>query len=281
MKYILTIILLLGVAHTLQADDSYYYFKQISIKEGLPSSVTSIYDDEGGFLWIGTYYGAYRFDGEKLKKCTFPDGQQAFPFIHDILNDNEKRIWIFTNQGVNLYNPKKDCFELFPSKEKPANAYTILADGDRVMIPIKGELLCYDKELKNCTRIPLRYQGKPILLLKMADYDSQHYLGLTYERILILINRKTGETRPAPFDAGNQIWDFFRDSENRYWIAMYGTGIACYSLQGKLLDTYTPANSDLNNTAILDIEEVDLPGVNIGDLDGEKGIVAVGLDDIP
>lgn len=255
MKYILAVLFLLLLACPVQAGDSYYYFKQISIKEGLPSSVTAIHDDEGGFLWIGTIYGVYRFDGEKLKKCTFPDGQQASPYVYDILNDNERRIWTFTNQGVNLYNPKEDAFEPFPAKDNPASAYTLVADGDRVVLPVKGELLRYDRELKNCTRIPLHYQGKPVLLLKIAIYDPQYYLALTSERILILINRKTGETRTSPFDAGNQVWDFFRDSENRYWIAMYGTGIACYSLSGKLIDAYTPANSGLNNSAILDIEE--------------------------
>ncbi len=255
MKYLLAVLFHFVLVCSLQAGDSYYYFKQISIREGLPSSVTAIHDDEGGFLWIGTIYGAYRFDGEKLKKCTFPSERQASPYVFEILNDNERRIWTFTNQGVNLYNPSEDTFELFPSKGNPVSAYTLVADGDRVVLPIKGELLSYDKELKNCIRIPVRYQGEPVLLLKVAIYDPQYYLGLTYEHTLILVDRKTGETRTAPFDAGNQVWDFFRDSENRYWIAMYGTGIACYSLSGKLIDTYTPANSGLNNTAILDIEE--------------------------
>ena len=70
-KQIVTLfsLLLLINIHTIKGNNSgYYYFKQISVKEGLPSTVTSIYDDQNGLVWIGTPYGIYRFDGEKLKK---------------------------------------------------------------------------------------------------------------------------------------------------------------------------------------------------------------------
>ena len=35
----------------------HYYFKQISLKEGLPSNVRCILRDEQGFVWIGTKSG--------------------------------------------------------------------------------------------------------------------------------------------------------------------------------------------------------------------------------
>lgn len=66
--FLFTPLLFLLSVFSLQVHGSYYYFKQISIKQGLPSSVTTIYDDENGFLWIGTIYGLYRFDGEKLDR---------------------------------------------------------------------------------------------------------------------------------------------------------------------------------------------------------------------
>ena len=46
----------------------YYHFKQLSIKEGLPTSIISLYDDKNGSLWVGTTQGIYRFNGEKIKK---------------------------------------------------------------------------------------------------------------------------------------------------------------------------------------------------------------------
>ena len=37
----------------------YYHFKQLSIKEGLPTSIISLYDDKNGSLWVGTTQGIY------------------------------------------------------------------------------------------------------------------------------------------------------------------------------------------------------------------------------
>lgn len=49
----------------------YYHFKQLSIKEGLPTSIISLYDDKNGSLWVGTTQGIYRFNGEKSRNIIY------------------------------------------------------------------------------------------------------------------------------------------------------------------------------------------------------------------
>ena len=56
------------IIKTYSINRPYYHFKQLSIKEGLPTSITSLYDDKNGSLWVGTTQGIYRFNGEKIKK---------------------------------------------------------------------------------------------------------------------------------------------------------------------------------------------------------------------
>lgn len=46
-------------------------FKQLSIKEGLPTSIISLYDDKNGSLWVGTTQGIYRFNGEKSRNIIY------------------------------------------------------------------------------------------------------------------------------------------------------------------------------------------------------------------
>ena len=43
----------------------HYYYKQISLKDGLPSTVRCILTDEQGFVWIGTRSGLGRYDGHE------------------------------------------------------------------------------------------------------------------------------------------------------------------------------------------------------------------------
>lgn len=240
---------------SLQVSGSYYYFKQISIKQGLPSSVTSLYDDENGFLWIGTIYGLYRFDGEKLKKFPFINEPQISPYIYGIQGDNEGHIWAFTGQGVSLYNQRFDTLEPFLLNGNRFNSYTVLSDGEYVILPTPGKLLRYDKQLNKCASLPLRGPNEKTTLLKVDVYSAQYYLALTHERTLILIDRNTGQIKASPFHTENQVWDYYRDSQNRYWISHFGKGVSCFNLQGTLLATYTPQNSRLNNAVVLDIEE--------------------------
>ena len=42
------------IIKTYSINRPYYHFKQLSIKEGLPTSIISLYDDKNGSLWVGT-----------------------------------------------------------------------------------------------------------------------------------------------------------------------------------------------------------------------------------
>ena len=54
LSFTLVNILLLSFIFCLPVKASHYYFKQISLKEGLPSTVKNIFTDSNGIVWIGT-----------------------------------------------------------------------------------------------------------------------------------------------------------------------------------------------------------------------------------
>ncbi|WP_455787245.1 two-component regulator propeller domain-containing protein [Parabacteroides goldsteinii] len=56
-----------------------YYFKQISLQDGLSqSSVKCVLVDDRGVIWIGTRFGLNRFDREKVTVYQEEKRQSAF-----------------------------------------------------------------------------------------------------------------------------------------------------------------------------------------------------------
>ncbi len=90
-------------------------FQQISIEEGLSQSVvTSIVQDQTGFLWIGTPDGLNRYDGYTLKIYR-PDPADpnsiSHAWITALLPDADGSLWIGTDQGgLNHYDPQTGIF---------------------------------------------------------------------------------------------------------------------------------------------------------------------------
>ncbi|NDV59418.1 hybrid sensor histidine kinase/response regulator transcription factor [Bacteroides sp. 519] len=251
--FLFTLLLLLALpARSNQT--GYYYFKQISVKDGLPSSVTCVHDDNNGLLWIGTTYGTYRFDGEKLKKYHQPGfGPIHSLYINAIEGDSNENIWVCTNEGVSRYNPETDTFEVLLNEGKPIQTYTVFSNKKNIIFPITDTLLVY-KDLQQQASIPLQNNGKKTIILKMHEYNNQYYLGQSGGQ-LILIDKVTGQVKESPLADKRNIFDFYFDSQNCIWISEYGKGVSCYSPEGKLLDSFTTRNSGLSNDVVLDIEE--------------------------
>ncbi len=78
-------------------------------------AISCIVQDEDGIIWIGTYgSGIYRFDGINYipYEHDFSDNPSINGnIIHQIYIDKNKRLWVGTNSGLNLYNKNLDRFE--------------------------------------------------------------------------------------------------------------------------------------------------------------------------
>ncbi|MCI1751338.1 MAG: histidine kinase [Flavobacteriales bacterium] len=74
-------------------------FEQISTLQGLSdNAITKLFQDQDGFLWIGTEYGLDRYDGHHMRIWHKRDGL-AGEHIVDILQTHDGTIWAAAREG--------------------------------------------------------------------------------------------------------------------------------------------------------------------------------------
>src|SRR3989339_223433 len=81
-----------------------YNFTNYSIDQGLPqSTVFCIYEDDLGYLWLGTESGVVRFDGTHFKLYDQSSGLPGNN-VRSIIKGPENTIWVGTDKGIGLFN---------------------------------------------------------------------------------------------------------------------------------------------------------------------------------
>ena len=90
-----------GYAHAQQTN---HFFRHITKSDGLISAkVTALYQDEAGFIWIGTQVGLQRYDGTRFKNYLADIRDTAAlqtDWISAVFEDSKKRLWIGTDHGA-------------------------------------------------------------------------------------------------------------------------------------------------------------------------------------
>ena len=94
------------------------------------TNITSICQDQMGYIWIGTEFGLNRFDGYRFTSYLnnpLDSTSLGFNNVVSLLCDSEGRLWVGTAQGLQRYDPATDSFVNyhFP-EERRARASTLL-----------------------------------------------------------------------------------------------------------------------------------------------------------
>ena len=115
------ILCLLGTQVTLMAQDPYLRFHRIGLEDGLSHSiVSSIVEDDLGFLWFGTQDGLNRYDGYEFK-VYYAGPSNKSPsnsWIRDMYRDQFDQIWLYyEGSGIERFDPIRETFHPY----KPDN----------------------------------------------------------------------------------------------------------------------------------------------------------------
>ena len=107
--------LLYGFSQNSGTDKPKLYFQ--TLLEGLNNErVTSVNQDQYGFIWIGTYNGLHRYDGVKFRIYSNTKDSTSIPNsrIEKIFSDSQGNLWVGTANGLCRYNWRQDNFSRFP-----------------------------------------------------------------------------------------------------------------------------------------------------------------------
>lgn len=240
---------------------SHYYFKKISLEDGLPSTIRCIFTEEKGFVWIGTKSGLGRFDGHELKRYSHEtNNPNSLPHnhIHKITEDEQHNVWVLTDKGIARYQRNSDDFYI--PKDKNGNniiVYSSCQTSDGIIFGGRNQIYKYEYA-NNSLHLIQEFKSSPFFAITAISFWSTDTL-LCCSRWMgmRLVNIHTGKLSASPLDCGNEIMKMIVDSKQRIWIAPYNNGVRCYARSGKLLASYTTQNSELNNNVVLSIAERD------------------------
>ncbi|RYY36063.1 MAG: sensor histidine kinase [Sphingobacteriaceae bacterium] len=116
-NYLIVILLMiLGYAQPALSQEP-VIFRHLTVENGLSSSsVLSFIQDKSGFIWIGTMDGLNRFDGRTMMifKSFYKNNiiEQNIQ-INKLMTDNRQNIWIGTNNGLYVYDIRRDSYKVF------------------------------------------------------------------------------------------------------------------------------------------------------------------------
>lgn len=118
--------------------------KLLGKTQGLSNSaVTSIYKDKNGYVWIGTWDGLNRYDGNQITTYK-PKPENEFSLsnnvIKQILEDKHGNLWVVTLNGINRYDRNRDGFKKYLLQ---SNDEVIIEDNIKAVLTKDSTLLIH------------------------------------------------------------------------------------------------------------------------------------------
>ncbi len=130
---------------------------QITDEDGLPSlTVYDIFQDERGFIWLGTEMGMYQFDGKSYKHIQPKNARgRAMSYIQA---DNEGNVW-FANFSGQLFRWKNDTITEadFVKKVGANNNFVYVIEDDNIWF-IWEHLYQYNLKTKKLINFSEKYK---------------------------------------------------------------------------------------------------------------------------
>jgi len=208
-----------------------YNISKFTTEDGLAGAeITSVIQDNKGYLWIGMYGGGIaRFDGLQFKNYTISDGL-ADNRVLCLFLDSRNRLWIGTyGGGISCFDGKK--FTNYAKKEGLSNNIVYgFAEDDRKniwMATYGGGIDIYDGRTFTNISTDQKLASNNVWCL-MKDRAGNIWAGTEGGISKIAQDRSiTDFSKESGLDCA-QAWSLMEDSKGNIWAGTYGCGAFCF-----------------------------------------------------
>lgn len=290
MPKVRILLLLLFLPFYLFAQNN-YAFQHLTVEDGLASNFkTGIFQDREGFYWFINENGVQRFDGKNFINYKFNYDSSKTPqaeyWLYDPVEDSEKNIWIINNEGINIFNRKKEKFlRLYMNDAADSNMNNVSAllkdNKNTLWIVTQKNIYYYNYTLHKPVLFSEIFQNNNAGI-NAAQYDVINdciwlltsnakkikCFSLKYKRIIFTLDGSA-----IPLLAINNPISFFKlDKSENLWIATYGGDFCRYNIPSGKTISYNILHTQNNKT-------VGSPNSTIvGAIDDGNGFVWFGCD---
>lgn len=254
-----------------------YYFSQLSTENGLSQiTVTSIYQDNKGFMWFGTRNGLNRFDGYSFD--VYQNNSDDIETISDshilcITENISGDLWIGTNNGLNRLKCTTNKFERYFSIGKDLKSLSsnmiislYVDHKDCLWIGTSRGLDKYNVDSNSFSRIEIPVLSGNAVNCIVGQGDFL-YLA-TSSNGVVSYNLETDETKVLFKDSRlKDIKTLFIDSSANLWVGTHHNGVAMVDLKSQKMTFITKA-SGLSNDYVRSIVENSEKEIIIGTFNG-------------
>jgi signal transduction histidine kinase/ligand-binding sensor domain-containing protein/DNA-binding response OmpR family regulator len=228
-----------GLAGLLYAPEakSQLRFDKFALNDKLTSnSVIRSYNDDEGYIWIGTKDGLCRYDGYDIKtfrSSAFTPGRLTNNEIQCLSEDPYQRIWIGTLEGVNIIDKKnysiKELENAFVKKER-INSIIRDSNGKMWVGTSTNGIVCFDPKDMSFERYTSDKESKYSLLSRNVtnlyeDKNNRIWIS-SWKNGLCFIDTKNNQVKYCPkIGVNNNPFRVYQDRDGLYWICTWGDGI--------------------------------------------------------
>lgn len=190
-------------------------------------SITNIFRDTDGNIWIGTFYNGIFYSNSE--RCPFSrssiEGLEKVKLVNDIVQDSRENLWIATDQ-YGLYHMSEGRLQEIPgTREYKIKSLAYDADEDCLWVGRnRASLLRYDIGQKSWKEIQFHHDGATIPMAGanvIRRHAGEFLIGSSHG--LWKFNPRKESFISRKFKGYNQIvHDIETDSEGRIWIGGNG-----------------------------------------------------------
>ena len=245
-------------------------FDTYTMSDGLSNNtISSIFQDSKGFIWIGTQSGLNRFDGRTFilfKNDPLNPNSLSSNCINGMSEDKKGNIWIATDNGLNVYNPNTGKFKKYFYNEKNINTiknnyvYNVFVDSKGFVwvktlrfldkLDVKNNTVKHYEHYFDIFNPVAEHANYPIFedsygLIWVATNDGLNYFDSEFEQF---VRFQSDESNPKAL-CNNQIRCIYENTKHELWIGT-SNGFCRFDRKKKIFESFYYDNQKLQKSSV-------------------------------